>query len=396
MPGPSTRQHGRRGPLDPVVARARRCLTAALAAPDDASEPRAADSLTTVATGERVDALVACSGGADSLALAAVAAHLVRRGDARIGAVVVDHSLYPDSDQVAADAAARCTDLGLAPVTVERVTVEPAGEGLEAAARHARYAALDASARRVGARVVLLAHTLDDQAEQVLLGVLRGSGTRSLAGIPPQRGSYRRPFLHPDLGLDRADTERVCSAEGLTWWEDPANADRAFTRSRLRSIVLPLLARELGPGVAAGLARTAAIAARDADHLDAEAADLYDRIAERSPGRCVLPIAALRAAPPALLPRVLATAAAHAGADALTRERIGALEALVAPRADTGPGGAGPVPLPGGVTARRLTAGTVGDARPGPAAGVDAAAAGSGTPAAVLELRGPARPDHRR
>ncbi|GGC93572.1 hypothetical protein GCM10011512_20740 [Tersicoccus solisilvae] len=377
MPHPVTRrQHGRRGRLDPVVARARRTVTAALAGPDTATRPIAG-----------VHALVACSGGADSLALAAAAAHLARRGDARVGAVVVDHGLHPDSAAIAARAAEQCIALGLAPVTVERVGVEQAGEGLEAAARRARYAAFDAAARRAGARAVLLAHTLDDQAEQVLLGLLRGSGTRSLAGIPPRRGPYRRPFLDPELGLDRADTERVCTAEGLTWWDDPANHDPAHTRSRIRATVLPLLARELGPGVAAALARTAAIAARDADHLDAEAAALLDRIGRRGPGRCALPIADLRAAPAALLPRVLAAAAAEAGAGPLSRERIVALETLVAPRAAGGPGSPGPVQLPGGVTAWRTAPGTppgtprrdgrrIPPDEPGPAG-------------AVLDLRGP-------
>ncbi|OMH32417.1 tRNA lysidine(34) synthetase TilS [Tersicoccus sp. Bi-70] len=381
MPGPVTRQHGRRGPLDPVVARARRAIATALAALDP-PPPGDVDGT--------VDALVACSGGADSLALAAAAAHLARRGDARIGAVVVDHGLHPDSADVAARAAAQCTDLGLDPVVVDRVRVEPAGEGPEAAARDARYAALDAAARRTGARAVLLAHTLDDQAEQVLLGLLRGSGTRSLAGMPPRRGPYHRPFLHPDLGLDRAATERVCTAEGLDWWNDPANEDPAFTRSRIRRTVLPLLTDELGPGVAAGLARTAAIAARDADHLDAEAAALFARIAERSPGRCVLPLAELRVTPPALLPRVLAAAAAAVGADPLTRERIGALENLVAPRSATGPGGAGPVPLPGGVIARRLRdrGDQIDDGAD--ARGRDGAGAGAGAGRAVLELRGAA------
>lgn len=371
-----------------MVARARRAVRAALTG---LPAPSGRDSMPGTGTGtgtgapgtgtERVDALVACSGGADSLALAAAAAHLARRGDARIGAVVVDHGLHPGSAEVAERAAAQCTALGLAPVTVERVRVEPAGEGVEAAARRARYAALEGAAARAGARAVLLAHTLDDQAEQVLLGLLRGSGTRSLAGIPVRRGRYHRPFLHPELGLDRSGTERVCAAEGLAWWDDPANHDPAYTRSRLRATVLPLLTRELGPGTTAALARTAAIAARDADHLDAEAAALLDRIAERRPGCCVLPIEDLRTAPPALLPRVLAGAAVDAGAEPLTRERIAALEALVTPREPTGPGGAGPVQLPGGVTARRLRR--------------DVDPAGGGAADVVLELRGPGLPRDR-
>jgi len=208
--------------------------------------------------------LVAMSGGADSTALAAAAVAEASRLGLRAGAVIVDHGLQPDSADVAAMAADRARGLGLDPVEVVAVEVLPSADGLEAAAREARHAALDEAASRMGARLVLLGHTRDDQAEQVLLGLARGSGARSLAGMPSARGRVRRPLL----AITRADTEAACAAEDLPWWDDPMNADASFTRVRARR-ALADLERDLGPGVAAALARTADQLREDADLLDA-------------------------------------------------------------------------------------------------------------------------------
>ena len=178
------------------------------------------DALAGAGYPERV--LVACSGGPDSLALAAVAAYFARRGHVdghpvSVGAVVVDHQLQPGSAGVAAATAATLRDLGLSPVQIRTVDVASTGMGPEAAARDARHAALEAAADDTGAGAILLGHTLDDQAEQVLLGLARGSGTRSLAGMRPARGRLLRPFL----GLRRADTLEICEVEGLDPWHDP-------------------------------------------------------------------------------------------------------------------------------------------------------------------------------
>ncbi len=207
--------------------------------------------------------LAACSGGADSLALAAALAFEAPGAGLRAGAVVVDHDLQPGSARVAADAAGCLHALGLDPVDVVTVEVESTGDGLEAAARSARYAALEAAADRHGALTVLLGHTLDDQAEQVLLGLTRGSGARSLSGMPSARGRFRRPLL----GVSREQCRASVAAQGLTWWDDPMNEDPAFTRVRARRAVADL-ERDLGPGVAAALARTASQLRDDADHLD--------------------------------------------------------------------------------------------------------------------------------
>jgi tRNA(Ile)-lysidine synthase len=298
---------------------------------------------------ERV--LVACSGGPDSLALAAVAAYFARRGhvDGRpvtVGAVVVDHQLQPGSADVAARTAETLRDLGLDPVQIRTVDVASTGFGPEAAARDARHAALEAAAGEWEAGAILLGHTLDDQAEQVLLGLARGSGTRSLAGMRPARGKLLRPFL----GLHRADTLEICRAEELDPWHDPSNADSAFARSRTRVEVMPVLEEKLGPGVADSLARTAAILQLDADYLEDVANSTYASLVEHDGPDTSLPEAALTELAPAIRFRVIAKAAAGVGGQQPGYQRLLAAEALLRRK-----GSAGPVELPGGVSVYRLS-----------------------------------------
>lgn len=295
--------------------------------------------------------LVACSGGPDSLALAAVAAYFGRRGHVdghpiSVGAVVVDHQLQPGSAAVAAATVRTLEELGLDPVQLRTVDVAATGMGPEAAARDARHAALEAAADDTGAAAVLLGHTLDDQAEQVLLGLARGSGTRSLAGMRPVRGRLLRPFL----GLRRAETLEICAVEGLDPWHDPSNEDPAFARSRTRVEVLPMLEEKLGPGVAESLARTASILQLDADYLEDVANDTYLRLQSRSGTDLSLPEAELRELAPALRFRVIAKAAAAVGGQQPSYQRLLAAEALLRRQ-----GSAGPVELPGGVSVYRLS-----------------------------------------
>jgi tRNA(Ile)-lysidine synthase len=284
--------------------------------------------------------LVACSGGADSLALAAAVAFEAPRAGLRAGGVVVDHALQSGSAERAGAVAAALRELGLDPVTAVRVAVTGPG-GPEAAARSARYAALEGAAARLGAAAVLLGHSRDDQAETVLLGLARGSGARSLAGMAPVRGLLRRPLLD----LDRETLRDACRAEGLAWWDDPHNADPAYARSRVRSAVLPVLEGELGPGVAAALARTARLLRADADALDAIAAQAQVRTAEGD-----LDADALAGLQPAVRTRVLRAAALAAGCPAtdLTEAHVRAIEALVVDWH-----GQVEVQLPGRVRARR-------------------------------------------
>jgi tRNA(Ile)-lysidine synthase len=279
------------------------------------------DGVSDLARGSLV--LAACSGGADSLALAAALAFTAPRLSLRAGAVTVDHGLQPGSDELAATVAERLGGLGLEPVERVTVTVAAAG-GPEAAARAARYAALDEVGDRSGAAAILLGHTLDDQAETVLLRLARGSGARSLAGMPAVAGRYRRPLL----GVRRATTAAACAGLGLDAWDDPHNCDPAFARARVRHEVLPMLERTLGPGVAAALARTASQLRADGEAL----AQWADQEAERlRPGDGGLDADALTALPVAVRSRVLHGAAVAAGcpAGALTAQHVGQLEMLL-------------------------------------------------------------------
>src|ERR1700730_12051289 len=198
---------------------------------------------------------VALSGGPDSLALTAVAAAVLPTI-----ALIVDHGLQAGSASLAATAQGQAKDLGCVEAQVLCVQVSGDG-GPEGAARNARYRALEAARRD---RPVLLAHTLDDQAETVLLGLGRGSGARSIAGMRP----YDPPWSRPLLGVRRDVTHAVCAELGLNVWHDPHNTDRRFTRSRLRLEVLPLLEDVLGGGVAEALARTATALREDTELLD--------------------------------------------------------------------------------------------------------------------------------
>jgi len=280
--------------------------------------------------------LVACSGGADSLALLAAAVFEARDRPWSVVGVTVDHGLRPDSAEVATRVVGQMATLGADETAAVRVEVTSTGTGPEAAAREARYAVLEELAERYGARAVLLGHTRDDQAETVLLGLTRGSGGRSLAGMRRAFGVFHRPFLD----LSRAQTERACTALELSWWTDPDNADPRFTRSRVRTTVLPVLETELGPGVAAALARTADLLRQDVDHLDDLADAAYDRLGQP------LLAAEVASLPAAIRSRVLRLAAVRAGArDAeLSLEHVRSLDALI-----TDWRGQGPVDLPGHV-----------------------------------------------
>ena len=302
-------------------------------------------SLCDFAPGDLV--LVACSGGADSLALAAATAAESRKAGLLAGAVTVDHGLQNGSAERAAAVAATCHDLELDPVEVATVVVGSAG-GPEAAARDARRTALLEVARRTGALAVLLGHSLDDQAETVLLGLARGSGARSLGGMAPVSGPGGI-FVRPLLDLPRSVLARACAELGLEPWTDPHNTDPRYARVRVRARVLPVLEAELGPGVAAALVRTAALLRADADALDAWAADATAQVTQREPGQ--LSVNALEKLPTAVRRRVLRSAAISAGAPAgsLGAAHVAAVDALL-----TSWHGQGPLDLPGGVRASRV------------------------------------------
>jgi tRNA(Ile)-lysidine synthase len=307
--------------LDPAVAAVRSAVGAALR-----DQP-----------GHNGLALVACSGGPDSMALAAAAAFVAPRLGWRAGLVTVDHGLQPGSADRADAVAAWAKERGLAPTEVATIVVGTAG-GPEAAARDARYEALVRAARAHGAATVLLGHTRDDQAETVLLALLRGAGLRGIAGMPSRREVDGVTLSRPLLDVGRGQTRAACAALDLPVWDDPHNVDPAFARTRVRTVITAL-----GPAVVGNLARTASLAAADAEALDALAdAAAVDAAA---PGGG-LRVDVLRALPAALRTRVLHGWARALGAPgaALTYRHVAALDALV-----VNWHGQGPVALPGAI-----------------------------------------------
>ncbi|MEO6886601.1 MAG: tRNA lysidine(34) synthetase TilS [Jatrophihabitantaceae bacterium] len=358
----------------PAVAEVRRAVRTTLVAlrAIEQSPPPTGGPPAEARPGDPSRVLVACSGGADSLALAAAVAFEAPRAGLRYGLVTVDHGLQAGSDVQAARVAAIAHELGFDPVRAIRVDVGTDG-GPEGAARDARYDALAAAADAWNAPV-LLGHTRDDQAETVLLGLGRGSGPRSIAGMRPLTwtgtGATQPPggrgssavqgcWLRPLLGVRRATTEAACAALGLDVWQDPQNLDPAFRRVRLRREVLPLLEEVLGGGVVEALARTASLLQDDLDALDAIAAAVLtgdqqslvvDSRPQPSVDQGVLDVSAVAGLPRAIRTRVIRNWAADHGARSLTSDHTAAVDALI-----TDWHGQGPVDLPGGRRASRAS-----------------------------------------
>ncbi|MET0933465.1 MAG: tRNA lysidine(34) synthetase TilS [Mycetocola sp.] len=321
----------RRPPLNRAVAEVRLAVRRALAATGSSGQP----------DGDLV--LVALSGGPDSLALAAATAFEAPQLGMRAGAVIVDHGLQAGSADVAAQAAAAAERLGLSPVLVRAVEVGP-GNGPEAAARDARYRAIDGVLEATDARWVLLGHTLDDQAETVLLGLARGSGAASLRGMAPETGAYLRPLLT----VRRETTHAACAAEHLEPWSDPHNADPRFTRVRLRTTVLPLLERELGPGVADALVRTAEQLREDSEALDRMVEEMIEEICEPAEAGIAVDVRALAVNPAALRNRIIRLVASSEFGRSLDRTHTLEIARLV-----TDWHGQGPIDVPG-IQVRRV------------------------------------------
>jgi tRNA(Ile)-lysidine synthase len=289
--------------------------------------------------------LVACSGGADSLALAAGTAFVATRLGFTAGLVTVDHQLQPGSADQARAVSAWARATGFDPVVVETVEVSGRSGGPEAAAREARYEALVRAARRHGAGTVLLGHTRDDQAETVLLALVRGAGPRGLVGMPVRREVGGIALVRPLLEVSRAQTQAACEALALPVWSDPHNADPAYRRVRAREL-LASLTQSLGGGVVANLARTAALLAADAEALDALAAQVLAEAGDLTG----LAVPRLRVQPAAIRTRVLHAWARSLGVSgsALSSRHVAALDALIMDWH-----GQGPTQLPGGIEVTR-------------------------------------------
>lgn len=285
--------------------------------------------------GDRI--VVAVSGGADSLALAYAVSMEVKKLALQLSAVTIDHQLQDKSSDQAATVVEQMKTLGVE-CTIEKITVEIT-DGLESSARRARYEAFG----RLNAAAIFLGHTHNDQAETVLLGLSRGSGTRSLSGMAEVNGKYIRPFLT----ITREQTEQACAEIGLTPWNDPHNKDSQFARVRVRTQALPVLEETIGPGISEALVRSAQILRDDADALDQWAEqeilglDLHD-----------LDCTYLQGLPKAIRSRIIRRAIYAAGAPSgsLTAEHVGAVEALICAW-----NGQGPAHLPGGVKVERFS-----------------------------------------
>lgn len=231
--------------------------------------------------------LVGVSGGADSLALLATTAWVAPKMGLETVALIIDHDLQDGSAQIAERAAMTAERLGVRPRIVKASVDTAAPGGVENAARVARYRLFTAVLEEEGALALLLAHTADDQAEQVLMGLARGGGPRALAGMPRRRGAILRPFLgsgrEESTTLRRVDTEAICEALEIDWWDDPMNHDPAYLRASVRHQLMPVLREVLGEHIDENLARAAELVRPDVEYLDAQARDAFQAVL-RTPG----------------------------------------------------------------------------------------------------------------
>ena len=268
-------------------------------------------------TGELI--LFGCSGGTDSMALAA--ALLKEDSDTKIIPVVVDHGLQDGSAQTAADTVNKLKQMGFAEVVSARANVEIT-DGLEASARRARYQIFNQFIDAYQPKYFLLAHTLNDQAESVLLGLARGSGARSLSGM----ATVNNIFIRPLLKISREQTTAACIEAGISIWEDPHNDDQRFARVKVRKNLLPQIERDLGPGVTQALARSADLLRDDADALDDFANQYFQQADPKD-----LDVLELERLPKAIRTRVLRLAIYEAGAPSgmLSADHIAQAEALI-------------------------------------------------------------------
>jgi tRNA(Ile)-lysidine synthase len=296
--------------------------------------------LATLSAGDRI--LVAVSGGADSLALAGALLAEGRELLISCIGVTIDHQLQDGSDIQARKVINQLERIGFSEVISQEVTVDESS-GLESGARDARYAALHAIADQQNAIQIYLGHTRDDQAESVLLGLARGSGARSLSGMAAVNGKIIRPLL----SVTREVTEQACKDLGLDAWSDPHNFSAEFSRVRVRTQVLPVMEKEIGPGIAEALARTASLLRDDADALD----QLTEKAAQGH-DLASLEIEFLAGLPKAIRSRLIRRAIYAQGAPmgSVTADHVSAVEALV-----TSWHGQGEISLPGGVKVARIS-----------------------------------------
>ena len=289
--------------------------------------------------------LVGCSGGADSLALAWTTLVVGKRQELKIGAIIVDHQLVPESNSVALNAKKQCEDLGIEEVIIKKVNVEHNHEGLEAAARIARYEAFENVLHETNAQAILLAHTQDDQAETVLMRLTRGSGAKSLSGMAQVSGKYLRPFLHLRKKLVHDSLDLI----GLKAWQDPANTDHQFLRVKVRHELMPKIVEVLGESAISSLDKTSQLLRLDNQALEDLAQQFLE--SQKDVKTNGLEISELEKLPEAIRTRVLRFFAIASGVHPgpFSFEHIEAIDALV-----KNWHGQGNVDLPGFIQATRV------------------------------------------
>jgi tRNA(Ile)-lysidine synthase len=289
--------------------------------------------------------LVGCSGGADSLALAWTTLVVGKRLELKTGVIIVDHQLFPESNSVALNAKKQCEDLGIEEVIIKKVNVEQNHEGLEAAARIARYEAFENVLQETNAQVILLAHTQDDQAETVLMRLTRGSGAKSLSGMAQVSGKYLRPFLHLRKKLVHDSLDLI----GLKAWQDPANTDHQFLRVKVRHELMPKIVEVLGESAISSLDKTSQLLRLDNQALEDLAQQFFE--SQKDVKTNGLEISELEKLPEAIRTRVLRICAIASGVHPgpFSFEHIEAIDALV-----KNWHGQGNVDLPGFIQATRV------------------------------------------
>ena len=298
------------------------------------------DCLTNCSAGDTV--IVAVSGGADSLALAAALVPECKNALINLVGVTIDHQLQERSANQAEKVVEQLIQSGISDPKILKVKVELV-DGLEASARRARYDALEQFGNEINAQLIFLGHTQNDQAESVLLGLARGSGARSLSGMAKLNEKYCRPLLE----ISRAQTLAACTENNLTPWVDPHNSNSQFARVRVRTEALPKLEETIGPGITEALARTAELLRDDADALDGWSTDFSAKVDLSD-----LEISALETLPKAVRTRVLRKAIYAAGAPmgSISADHVASVEALI-----TSWHGQGACNLPGGVKVERIS-----------------------------------------
>ena len=244
--------------------------------------------------------LVAVSGGADSMALAEASLFESKKLGLKLTVVIIDHNLQKSSAAVATKTKQQLQHMGFEDVVIEKVAVGKQG-GMESAARTARYDALERIRKAKKAKFVLLGHTHNDQAETVLLGLVRGSGARSLAGMSEVSGSYLRPLLT----VERSTTEQFCKDAGIIFWDDPQNKDTKFLRVVIRLKVLPFLEKALGGSVAKALVRTSDQLRADNKYLDSQAHKTFKKLAKVTGKGVSFEVVAMSKLPEAILHRLI-------------------------------------------------------------------------------------------